>query len=223
MTFWLILIGIVLIGVTAVAIYKYDDSEFSKVTDYSFLDMWTNKKVHAAYKLMTTLDHVKGEHKVLLDLQVPNRNSSEFIDALLIHESGLFIINVEYKKGWISGREQDVEWTQLLHNDKREFFRNPIHNGQRSMYALREQLPEISADAYKTLVLFTDVCSFQKIELHSKQVDVIKTKDLKRWLTNIDTNILSPTEIQTIYDTLKGMSKLKKHNQKSVTTQPTTN
>lgn len=223
MTFWLILIGILLFGIVAFVIYKYDDSEFSKVTDYTFWDVWTKKKVYAAYKLMTSLDHVKGEHKVLLNLHVTNQKNNEIIDALLIHESGIFIITIDHKNGWISGREQDETWTQLLHNNKKHVFPNPVHRGQRGMYALREQLPNISADVYETLVVFSNNCSFQKIELYSKKTDVMKTKDLNKWLSKLEGSILSSTEIQDVYDQLKGLSILNKAESKPATAQPSPN
>lgn len=223
MTIWLILIGIVLFGIVAFVIYKYDDSEFSKATDFTFWDVWTKKKVHAAYKLMTLLGHVKGEHKVLLNLHVPYQKNKEIIDALLIHESGIFIMTIEHKNGWISGREQDIEWTQLLHNDKKQVFQNPVHKGQRGMCAIREQLPNISADVYETLVVFSNNCSFQKVELHSKKTDVMKTKDLNKWLSKLNGSILSSTEIQQIYDELKGLSNLNKSESNSATAQPSTN
>lgn len=223
MTFWLTLMGIGLFGTFAFVLYKYDDSEFSKVTDYTFWDVWTKKKVHAAYKLMTLLDHVEGEHKVLLNLQVPNQTNKEIIDALLIHESGLFIMNFEHKNGWISGREQDANWTQLLHHDKKLVFQNPMHKGQRGMYALQQQLPNLSADIYETLIVFSNNCSFQKIELHSKKTDVMKIKDLKKWLPKLNGSILSSAEIQDIYDQLKGLSHLNKSESRPATAQPSTN
>lgn len=222
MTFWLICFAIILIGTLAIAIYKYDDSEFSKVTDYTFWDMWTNKKVHAAYKLMTMLDHVKGEHKVLLNVHVPNNKGTDIIDALLIHESGIYIICIEAKNGWITGREQDFEWTQLMQNNKKQVFPNPIHKGQRGMYALREQLSDVSSQSFETLVVFSNSCSFQKIELHSKKADVLKTKDLKKWLANLNGDQLSLQEVERIYAKLKGFSHLNKSVLKT-TAQPSTN
>ncbi|MEK4231036.1 nuclease-related domain-containing protein [Solibacillus sp. FSL H8-0538] len=205
MTFWLIFVIISLFGYFAFSLYKHDDTIFSKITGYSYFDLWTNKKALASKKLLTVLNHVEGSHKILLDLLVPSASGTRHVDAVLLHESGIYIIDLKHMSGWISGREQDEEWVQLFHREKQRAFANPIHENRRSIFALQDALPEINYDLFETLILFTDSCSFQQIEIHSQNADVIKTTELKAWLTQLSGEVLSQTDIESIYKALEGM------------------
>lgn len=210
MTFWVIVVLVLVVGYFIVSIYRHDDSKFSKLTGYSYFDLWTNKKAKAANKLVVALDKVKGSHKVLVDLQVPNGKSVQQIDALLIHESGIYVIDVKKMSGWISGREQDNEWTQLLHRNKTNTFPNPLRENKRGIQALQEILPEVNRDLFETLILFTNDCSFQQIELYSNNVDVIKTPGLNSWVSSLGGEVLSQSEIDSLYIALEGYMQVKK-------------
>ena len=210
MTFWLIVVLVLVVGYFIVAIYRHDDSKFSKLTGYSYFDLWTNKKAKAANKLVVALDKVKGSHKVLVDLQVPNGKSFQQIDAVLIHESGIYVIDVKKMSGWISGREQDNEWTQLLHRNKTNTFPNPLRENKGGIQALQEILPEVNRDLFETLILFTNDCSFQQIELYSNNVDVIKTPGLNSWVNSLGGDVLSQSEIDSLYIALEGYMQVKK-------------
>lgn len=210
MTFWLIVVLVLVVGYFIVSIYRHDDSKFSKLTGYSYFDLWTNKKAKAANKLVVALDKVKGSHKVLVDLQVPNGKSVQQIDALLIHESGIYVIDVKKMSGWISGREQDNEWTQLLHRNKTNTFPNPLRENKGGIQALQEILPEVNRDLFETLILFTNDCSFQQIELYSNNVDVIKTPGLNSWVSSLGGEVLSQSEIDSLYIALEGYMQVKK-------------
>lgn len=210
MTFWVIVVLVLVVGYFIVSIYRHDDSKFSKLTGYSYFDLWTNKKAKAANKLVVALDKVKGSHKVLVDLQVPNGKSFQQIDALLIHESGIYVIDVKKMSGWISGREQDNEWTQLLHRNKTNTFPNPLRENKGGIQALQEILPEVNRDLFETLILFTNDCSFQQIELYSNNVDVIKTPGLNSWVSSLGGEVLSQSEIDSLYIALEGYMQVKK-------------
>lgn len=210
MLFWLIVVVIIILGYFAFSIYRHEDTMFCKMTGYTYFDLLVDSRVRVLNKVMNTLDSVEGTHKVLVDLKVPSEGTTQSIDGLLIHESGIYVMNVKKAKGWINGREEDPQWVQLLHNDKQEPFENPIHRVQRAIFALQGHLPEINQEAYEALVLFTDDCSFQQITLNSQNVDVLKPKDLKDWTKTLDGHVLSETEINTIYSVLAEMAQKKK-------------
>ncbi|MCT6923826.1 nuclease-related domain-containing protein [Metasolibacillus sp.] len=200
---WILLGIFLLIVIVMLVIYKYDDSLFSKATSYSIFDVLSSSRIRTLYTLTNELKATKEKYDILFDVQLQSDEAP--VDALIMHTSGIYIIRVEQKKGWIAGREQDLEWSQLLYKDRKEAFPNPIHQVQRSIYALRDLLPNIDVEAYKTLVVFTNECSFQKIELHSDKIDVLKAKDLKGWITDLrgQKDQLSTENVQAIYDALK--------------------
>lgn len=198
------------LGYFAFEFYQYENTTFSKMTGYSYFDVWTNKKVRVAKNLLSTLEKVNGEQRLLLDLQIPSSEGNHHVDAIFLHESGLYIIDVKSMTGWISGREQDLEWIQSLHGDKQQVFENPIIVNQRTIYALQDILPDISSQVLQSLIIFTTECSFQKIELNSENIDVIKLPQLKNWAEqNLVGNALTAEDIKTIYTTLESMTQRK--------------
>lgn len=202
--FILIILVILIVGYFMVNIYRHDNSAFYKLTGYSYLDMVANKKIRTMYKMVNDFDQVNGSHKVLVDVQVPVNGELQTISGLLLHESGIYVLNLKEKSGWINGREQDLEWKELLHQEKSRAFENPIHEAKRLIYALQDQLPEVDEQAFQSVVLFTDGCSFQKIEIESDGVDVLKVGELKKWGSSLKGKVLSETDIQTLFVTLEG-------------------
>lgn len=200
---WIALAIFIVVVAAIVVVYKYEDSLFSKATSYSMIEMLTSSRVRTLYKMTNKLKATDEKYDLLFDVAlVPNERP---IDAIIMHASGIYVVDVEHKKGWIAGREQDVEWTQHLYKEKKVLFSNPVHRVQRNIFAIRELLPEIQDDAYQSIVIFTDDCSFQQIELHSPRIDVIKETDLKSWASQLHGygQAVDERTIQKAYDTLK--------------------
>ncbi|ATP42103.1 5,10-methylenetetrahydrofolate reductase [Solibacillus sp. R5-41] len=209
MTLLFMVVLIAILGFFAMKTYQHDNTTFYKLTGYSYLDVWTNKKVRTSHKLVGILDEVKGPHKIVVNVQLPTNEALQPIDAVFIHETGIYVINILEMSGWINGREQDLQWTQLLHKDKSKLFNNPVHETKRLNFALRDYLAEVNEEVFESLVLFSNDCSFQNIELFSENVDVIKSSAIKKWTKNLQQQRLSETDIQTIYSALEGMMQVK--------------
>ena len=219
----ILLIVAALIITLSVLVYKHDNTEFAQLTGYSFFDIMLNAKKSHLHKLMTQLDKVSGEHKVLIDLQLPVNNTTYPVDAVLIHESGIYVIDGVEKTGWISGNEEQAEWVELKHKEKQEMFPNPIAVNKSIIFALRDLLPEVNDDAYVAISVFSDACSFQKVEIHSQNVEVMKRNELKLWTKQIGGEVLSKEEIHTIYKALEGYMSFKQQPVKESSKQPVTN
>ena len=223
MMIWILLIVAALIVTLSVLVYKHDNTEFARLTRYSFFDIVLNNKKSRLHKLMTQLNKVSGEHKVLIDLQLPVNNTTYPVDAVLIHESGVYVMTCIEKTGWISGNEDQDEWIEAKHKEKQETFPNPIMANKRIVFALRDLLPEVNDDTFVAISLFSDACSFQKIEMHSQNVEVMKRNELKLWTKQIGGEVLSKEEIHTIYKALEGYMSFKQQPTKESSKQPVIN
>lgn len=206
---WLVVLIVIILGYFAFSIYRHDDMAFSKETGYTYFDVLLNSRVRALNKIYTTLDRTDGLHRIVVDVAVPTGDSIRKIDALFIHESGIYVMNIKKMGGWINGHEDDLQWTQLLHRGEQKPFENPVHDAKRDIYALQEHLPEMNRDAYEAMVLFTNDCAFQKIELTSQNVDVVKMKQLKAWTKTLAGQVLSETEMDTVYSVVQSMGQKK--------------
>ena len=199
MTLIFIIVAIAIVGYFVFKIYNHDNSSFYKITGYSYFDVMMKKSVRTSHKLMHQLEQANGAKKVMVNLQIPIHEEIQTIDALFLHESGIYVVNVKGKSGWINGREQDIQWKELLHKDKTRMFDNPIHETKRLINALQNQLPEVDSSLFEAVVVFTNDCSFQQIEIHSKNVEVLKMTELKKWVISLNQNRLSETDIETLY------------------------
>ena len=209
MTLILIIVAIAIVGYFVFKVYNHDNSTFYKMTGYSYFDVMMKKAVRTSHKLMHQLEQANGAKKVMVNLQIPIHEEIQTIDALFLHESGIYVVNVKDKSGWINGREQDIQWKELLHKDKTRLFDNPIHETKRLVNALQDQLPEVDSSLFEAIVLFTNDCSFQQIEIHSKNVEVLKMAELKKMVLSLNQKRLSETDIETLYNALEGFMNVK--------------
>lgn len=200
---WLLIIGVAVVGYFLWAIYKHDDSAFSKQTGYSYFDVLLNKEAKVAHKLFQLLIKEGSTEQLLLNVEIQDGKVKRAVDALFIHESGIFVIDILQKNGWIAGRESDAEWLNLLHKNKTVTFDNPVNDNKRTVLALRDLLPEVNSELFASVILFTDSCAFQKIELQSVNVEVLKTTELKQWRANLAGELMSKAEIDSVYNALK--------------------
>ncbi|MBD8033726.1 nuclease-related domain-containing protein [Solibacillus merdavium] len=199
-----IIVVMVIVGYLAYKIYIHDNTIFYKMTGYSYFDVLMKKKVRILNKIMHDLEQAKGARKVMINLQIPVYEEIHSIDALLLHESGIYVVNIKDKSGWINGREQNIEWKELLHKNKIRTFNNPIHETKRLINALQDQLPEVDATLFETVVVFTNDCSFQQIEIHSENVEVLKMSELNNLTKTLDRKRLTEADIETLFSTLEG-------------------
>ncbi|WP_336046517.1 nuclease-related domain-containing protein [Solibacillus ferritrahens] len=199
-----IIVVMVIVGYLAYKIYIHDNTIFYKMTGYSYFDVLMKKKVRILNKIMHDLEQAKGARKVMINLQIPVYEEIHSIDALLLHESGIYVVNIKDKSGWINGREQNIEWKELLHKNKIRTFNNPIHETKRLINALQDQLPEVDATLFETVVVFTNDCSFQQIEIHSENVEVLKMSGLNNLTKTLDRKRLTEADIETLFSTLEG-------------------
>ena len=107
------------------------------------------------------------------------------------------------KKGWISGTEKSYEWVEQLHGGKINNFPNPIHLTERMAFAISDLLPEIEKKQIESVILFSNDCSFQQIELSSGTVEVLKYKEINRWVSSLAGQVLSNEQISSTYISLK--------------------
>lgn len=221
MTLFLLVVLIAIIGYFIFKIYSHDNTTFYQLTGYSYFDILMKKSVRTSYKLMQELEHVQGTKKVMMNLQLPVHNEIQTIDALLLHESGIYVVNLKDKSGWINGREQSIEWIELFHKNKTRVFNNPVHETKRLTHALKDQLPEVDGAFFETMVVFTNDCSFQQIEIQSSNVEVLKMAELKKWATTLEAKRLSETELESFYTILEDFMLGKNTTLRSKTVSPT--
>ena len=201
--FFIFLISFLLIAFAAF-IYFQDGTDFIKLTNYSVFDLLFNKEAQKLNNIYKALQKVDGEHRILLNIHIQEGTNVHKIPAVLVHESGIHVISTLDKDGWIIGSDRSSEWINILYKNKRVHFENPILTNRRFVYALRDTMPEIPERAFMSVVVFSDGCSFQKVEISLEQVEVLKLREMGHWAQSLVGESLTAADIQTIYQALEG-------------------
>ena len=186
--------------------YQYDNSPFKKEHGFSFFQTLTNSKIHAYKTLYDQLVRTDSDAKVLFNVQIDEATHQNFADIVVIHPSGIYVVLVQPKKGWISGTEKSYEWVEQLHGGKVNPFPNPIHVTESMASAIIELVPTIEREQIKSVVLFSNDCSFQRIELSSDSVEVLKYSEISRWVKLLEGQVIPKDQINSIYISLKTYS-----------------
>lgn len=88
------------------------------------------------------------------------------IDMILLHPTGLYVIENKTFSGWIFGSEDQFQWTQSLSKGNKYHFYNPIKQNQKHIETLKEVLG-VYSDIFHNIVIFNDACTLKKINIHS--------------------------------------------------------
>ena len=190
-----------------VQLYQFDNSPFSKEHGYTLFQILSNSKIHAYKTLYDRLVRTNSDAKVLFNVQIDEATHRNFADAIVVHPAGIFIILMQPKKGWISGTSKSYEWVEQLHGGKVNAFPNPIHLTERMAYAISDLLPDVEKKQIESVILFSNDCSFQHIELSSDSVEVLKYNEINQWVSSLVGQVISNEQMSSIYISLKKYSK----------------
>lgn len=202
MIVWVLCVLISIGILVAILLYRYENSDFSKITGYSYLKIWTNKDVRLRFNLFRILNKVPGHHKLLLNVKL-SVEQNRMIDCIFVHTSGIYVIDLKEASGWIFGREQDLEWAQAIHRDKVTKFANPIIKNQQSILLLQQLLPKVEVNLIHSLIVFSNDCSFSKIEVESNDIEVVKMNEVKSCVLEEKGVALTNDQINNIYSALE--------------------
>ena len=83
--------------------------------------------------------------------------STTQIDHVVISVYGIFVIETKFYKGWIYGGENSEYWTQSIYGHKYSL-RNPIHQNQGHIRALKHLLQDFGDVPFISIVAFSRQC-----------------------------------------------------------------
>ncbi len=189
-------------------LYQFDNSSFAKEHSFSLFQTLSNSKIHTFKTLYDQLARTNSDAKVLFNVQIDEATNQNFADAVVIHPAGIFVLLMQPKKGWISGTEKSYEWMEQLHRGKVNTFPNPIHLTERMAFAISDLLPSVEKKQIESVILFSNDCSFQRIELSSDTVEVLKYNEINRWVNTLAGQVVPNEQISSIYISLKKYSKM---------------
>lgn len=107
---------------------------------------------------------------------LPNGNSAE-IDIVIIHSTGIYVVECKNYNGWIFGSAENKDWTQTFASGKKYSFYNPVLQNRYHIKALSSYLsvPEIY---FKSYIVFGEQCELKKIPGNSENIIIMKMHSL---------------------------------------------
>ena len=182
--------------------------DYSKATGHSLLHVVSDKGLLGEYLSSFSLNSVQGTSKTLYNIYLPKRNGKPTeIDLVFIHETGIYVIESKNYSAWIYGNGDDQDWKQVFPNKKEFPFYNPIKQNETHIRALQHVLPNLPANFYTNLVVFSERCELKKVHYTQPQTHVLKRPALRKLIEQLTARnkaIFTPTDVIKIYTDLKG-------------------
>ena len=169
------------------------------------------KGYYGEYLLFTNLyKHIPGTCKLLMNLHIPTSNEKTTeIDAVMIHETGIYVFEIKHYKGTIYGTDSNEIWTQYFRTAPNSHFLNPIKQNQYHIDALQELYPNMNIYSY---IVFTNFECDLKIKNYEYTIKVCKLNELLFHLKQsfeLNPLILNIEEIDEIFNALIPYSPIK--------------
>lgn len=192
---------------------NYEKSEYFAQTGNSFQQVRRDKGLLGEYYIYKRLARLPGHKRFVFNCYLPKSEEEKTeVDVILIHETGVYVLESKNYSGWIFGTETNQYWTQTLPagrgRSQKIHFPNPIIQNKVHLKWLKAFLPDNSLRILSYIV-FSERCTLKNINLTSGEHRVVKRSDLKEDITNSIKNAdscLNTEKIDELYDMLQPLT-----------------
>ena len=140
----------------------------------------------------------KDRYQVINDLLLrTSSGSTTQIDHIVISQYGIFVIETKFYKGWIYGGENSEYWTQNIYGHKYSL-RNPIHQNQGHIRALKSLLKDFGDIPFISIVAFSGQCRLGV----NASTPVIYWNQIPQIIGQFRNKHLTPTQVISIHNRL---------------------
>lgn len=159
---------------------SYITSDIKKQTGKGFFQTFMDTGNYGEFQSYKYLFMTPGKREFIHNCYLPSEKGFTEIDLLMIHETGLYVVESKNYSGWIFGDEKQKEWTQIIAGGKKKNrFYNPIWQNAGHIKALKTFFNEYQDVPIYSLVVFSERCELKKVTFQSENAFVIKRNKLK--------------------------------------------
>lgn len=132
------------------------------------------------------LEHgdLPGRRAVFRNVLVPRMTgptSESEIDVLMLHETGIYVMESKNYGGWIFGSADQRQWTQAFENGTKERFYNPILQNRAHVKALATYLA-LPEEAFRSYIVFSERCTLRKVPADTSAYHICQRQHLVKLL-----------------------------------------
>lgn len=198
---------LVLYSVINVIIFRR--STYNKMTGNGFFETTRDRGKYGEYLTYQKLKAYEADGgKFLFNCYLPKSDGTTTeIDVILIHSTGIFVIESKNYSGWIFGSERAKTWTQTLQNGRgrarKEHFYNPIMQNNTHVKYLKA-IVGTNVPVY-SVIAFSERCTLKSVTVESADIKVVNKQHIStavKHLGNQAIQALSKMDIERIYEML---------------------
>ena len=153
-------------------------------------------------------DTDKRKYVLMRNLYVPARAGYTEIDALLLHQSGFYVLESKNLSGEISGDLESERWNQHINERTEHTFHNPIRQNIGHIMALEHFLKIRHEQAhFISFIVFSDRCTLRKVPRDNEFWSIVHCSELQEALLNRIAGrktIYTPQQLEDFYYKLQG-------------------
>lgn len=147
--------------------------------------------------------------KVVYDVYIPGINNLVgHVDAVLIHDSGIYLFDKRKYEGWISGNDSDENWTFTSKSEEQDIFLNPIKQSQAQISWMKKNMNYI-VEAY-SVIIFPEQSNLISVSNSISNVKVIRGNDYRGIVESfkVTRGVIFESEIEELYNEIKKFTKM---------------
>jgi len=153
-------------------------------------------------------DTDKRRYVLMRNLYIPARAGYTEIDALLLHQSGIYVLESKNLSGEIAGDLESERWNQHLNASTEHTFHNPIRQNIGHILALEHFLKIRHEQAhFISFVVFSDRCTLRKVPKDNEFWSIVHCSELQDALLKRITSrktIYTMQQLEDFYYKLQG-------------------
>lgn len=157
--------------------YHYYNSDYYLLTQTPYKSIMEDKGRQGEYLTYSYLNRIAGYKKFVFNAYLPTNNGTTEIDLIMIHTTGIYVIESKNIDGLIKGHSSDIKWTQCFKGNKRFQFYNPIRQNARHIEELKKHLPVLNDEAYKSVIVFNPLSNIKEVR-NETNATLVKRNEL---------------------------------------------
>jgi len=183
---------------------KYMKTEYFKATKVPYNTMSRDLGLSGEYFIYKQLTRLEGNKKFLFNCYLPKDDgTTSEVDLIMLHSSGIYVIESKNYSGWIFGTETQKMWTKTFRSGQKEKFYNPLMQNSAHIKWLMHNIPDIDKSAFYSIIVFSERCELKNITLTTSNHMIVKRNYLLQvFARSIGSILLSDSTIETIYQKL---------------------
>lgn len=195
---------------------EYEKTEYYLQTKNTYMSVRFNKGRLGEFYTYKYLKALSGYKRFLFNIYLPKeKGDTTEIDVILLHESGIYVLESKNYSGWIFGTETQQYWTQTLPigngKTKKSKFFNPIIQNKVHLKWLKQFLGEEAQLPFYSYIVFSDRCTLKEITLTSGNHFVINRYNIFPEIqrNSVKAGVqLTTEEIDTLYEKLYPLTQI---------------